>query len=79
MNKSELLESIERSERDRLNGLSREKLEAEYSEWFEGANIDSMKRIDTGTLIDDLVDDYMQWRNMDSEKTLEGVLSGFKK
>jgi len=71
MDKTQLLEAIERKELARLNKLSEAELKREYVEWF---GIDMTEIKNKGEMIPDLMTDFMQYRNDSGIEELKELL-----
>lgn len=75
MEKTELLEKIEKKELARLDSLSYEQLSKEANEWFNDIVLPSESRID---IINDLMTDFMRYRNDEGVEELTEKLNGYK-
>lgn len=70
LDKDELIELIEKKEVARLNALTQEQLTQEYCEWFSCEEYE----IGEASMLNDLMEDYMRYRNDDSVEELQDIL-----
>lgn len=72
MDRNTLLEQVEKKELKRLNFLTMESLKEEFEEWF---GIEVEEDDNKESLINVLLEDYMQYRRDDLTEELEEVLT----
>ncbi len=68
--KKTLLYKIAGDELQRLLSMNRKELEKVYSEWFDGAFDEHIKALPSETLRDDLLEDFMMYREDESVEEL---------
>lgn len=69
--KKELLRLVAEKEMKRLNNLSLKDLHKEAQDWFQ----DEIIPIDRDVIILELVEDYMRYREEESEEELQEILN----
>ena len=74
--KKDLLRTIEEIELKRINELTLEELQQEIVDWFQ---CDVGKRETRADLTNDLLEDYMRYRQDESEQELQDLLEELTK
>ena len=79
MDKKTLLYTIADLELDRLRSLSREELVQEAQDWFiEADDWEQIEKDTSEKLIGDIIEDYMAYREQESEEELEELITRIK-
>lgn len=74
MDKKTLLYKVADKELNRLLKLDRQELEREYYDWFGGAIPENVDILPNETLRNDLLEDYMRYREDESIEELQEML-----